>query len=507
MDYDKKIVLVSIGRDKDGLFGSRRSSATERVIKRLQAEKRIYEFFEVDHLSSLDNTVKHLFLRGDSQFLVFVNERNRNIINALASRMIEFDRDCCIEYEPDEDEGVPDDMQAYNMTFARGYYMSLVGNYPLAGLDGTVKHIKTEEGFAKEKIFDKITGLCNVNSSICTECDEDRDMQQIQSSQDNIKQYLDDNRLLPINLVYSDKEKIIINGNTVKGFKRFVKIPYHKRKECRVAKDEQLLYELETEEDIAMLKEDLEYYHRTNTVFGSPFWEGQIRMICRFLSEQECTVRKLPQISINKDGNVFPCDQKRLKIGNIERSSLSEMKNKCAVIDETEKSRRNCGSCDCRDICSKCSFMSGFLRNGFCDLKRNYPYISALYYETNLVKDLKGKFKVFAEIPLEEIKISNIYFQNITDVRYEGKKETKCLFCPYVCVVHGRDVYTIWSPLTGKVFRISREYALVAEYIFGKIPQKNFADLLDSELGYGKEDSSYIAGSSMELFEKAGLFR
>lgn len=505
MDINKKIIIISINRDKNGLFQSSITPAVEKVVLTLEAKGMLCEVFHMEYLSSVEHMAAYLILRGDAQFFLFINEDNRDFVNALAEQIRFLQPESHIEFEVDNTGISEKKERSYSMTFAQGYYMSLVGNYPLAVMDGTIKHIKIKGDFSQKNLLLRVNELCNANSSVCIESSEAVYLNQKQKDYEETKRYLANNRILPINYVYSDSDFLFINGECVNSLKRIVKIPYHQWKDYSASIAEELVFTLETEDDLKMFREDLEFYYKTNTVSQSPFLVGQMHMICRFLSEQDCTVRKLPQVTIKENGKVYPCNQDNWEIGSIGESSLQELKKNCAVIDETEKVAKQCNSCKCRGTCSMCSFMSDFLVKHYCDLRRNYPYISELYYETNVVKDLKRKFKIFDQTPLSEIKISNSYFQSITDVHYTGKKVDRVLFYPHVCIIYSQDIYTIWSPFTGKIFRISKEYAVIAEFIFCKIPQKEFQYLLMEMFEYGRDDSSFVVNSSMNLFKESGL--
>lgn len=505
MELNKKIILISIGRDENGLFQSMQTELTEKVVRKFQKENHLYEIFHMDYLSSAEKIAEYLILRGDAKYCFCRNEENKEFVNALVKQIQLLQQESVIEYVEDNTRAKERKTELHSMTFARGYYMSLAGNYPAGTMDGTIKHIKIKDSFVQMDRLDRMNELCNANSSICVECSESLEINEKQKQYAYVKRYLKENRIIPMNFVSSDADSLYINGEQVNEIKRIAKLPYHRWKENRGLPTEQVLFTLDMEEDIKLFQEDLEFYRRTHTVSHSPFLTGQIHMICRFLSEQDCTVKKLPQVTIKENGKICPCNQETWEIGSITDSSLHDLRANCTVLDENRKAEKKCITCKSKEYCSKCSFMSEILAEHFCELRKNYPFISDLFYETNVVIDLKRKYKVFNQISLTEIKVSNRYFQSITKDSYTGERVKEVLFYQQVFIVYSNDTYVVWSPVTGKIYGISKEYAIVAEFIFRRIPQKAFQQLLMDMLGYGQEDSQFIVSSSMKQFKQSKL--
>lgn len=505
MEINKKIILISIGRDENGLFQSMHTELAEQIVRKFQEENQIYEIFHMEYLSSVENIAEYLILIGDAKYCFCRSEDNQGFVNALVKQIQLLQPESSIEYVEDNTNAEEKKTELYSMAFARGYYMSLTGNYPACTMDGTIKHIKIKGNYVQVECLDRMNELCNANSSICMECSESLESSEKQKQYAYIKRYLNENRILPMNFVCSDADSLYINGEQVNKVRRITKLPYHRWKENRGLRTEQVLFTLDTEEDIKLFREDLEFYRKTYTLAQSPFLTGQIHMFCRFLSEQDCAVKKLPQVTIKENGRICPCNQEKWEIGSITESSIHELRANCTVIDENRKADKKCIACESSGHCSKCSFMPEFLAEHFCSLRKNYPFISDLFYETNVVIELKRKYKVFNQTLLTNIKISNRYFQSITEDNYTGEREKEVLFYQHVFIVYGNGTYTVWSPVTGKIYGISKEYAVVAEFIFRRIPQKAFQQLLMDMFGYGQEDSQFIVSSSMKRFKQSQL--
>ena len=505
MELNKKIIFIGIDRDENGLFQSIHTELGEQVVRKFKEENQLYEIFHMEYLSSVENIAEYLILRGDAKYCFCRSEKNQELVNALVKQIQLLQPESSIEYVEDNTSAKERKMELYSMTFARGYYMSLAGIYPVGTMDGTIKHIKIKENFVQMDCLDRMNELCNANSSICVECSESLESSEKQRQYANVKRYLNENRILPMNFVCSDSDSLYINGEQVNEVKKIIKLPYHRWKENRRLPTEQVLFTLDREEDIKLFQEDLEFYRRMHTLAQSPFLTGQIHMFCRFLSEQDCTVKKLPQVTIKENGRICPCNQEKWEIGSILESSLHELRANCTVIDENMKAEKKCITCESRKHCSKCSFMPEFLAEHFCELRKNYPFISDLFYETNVVIELIRKYKVFNQTPLTDIKVSNRYFQSITEDSYTGERVKEVLFYHHVFIVYSNNTYTVWSPVTGKIYGISKEYAVVAEFIFRRIPQKEFQQLLVDMFGYGEEDSQFIVSSSMKLFKQSQL--
>lgn len=505
MEINKKIILISIGRDENGLFQSMHTKLVEQIVRKFQEENQLYEIFHMEYLSSVENIAEYLILRSDAKYCFCRSEENREFVNALVKQIQLLQPESSIEYVEDNTSAKERKTKLHSMTFARGYYMSLTGNYPACTMDGTIKHIKIKENFVQLDCFDRMNEFCNTNSSICIECSDSLKSSEKHKQYAYIKRYLDENRILPMNCICSDADSLYLNGEQVNEVKRITKMPYHRRKENRGLPTELVIFMLDAEEDIKVFREDLEFYQKTHTLAQSPFLTGQIHMFCRFLSEQDCTVKKLPQVTIKENGRICPCNQEKWEIGSITESSIHELRANCTVIGENRKVEKECIICESREHCSKCSFMPEFLAEHFCDLRKNYPFISDLFYETNVVLELKRKYKVFIQTPLTDIKVSNRYFQSITEDSYMGEREKEVLFYQHVFIVYSNDTYTVWSPVTGKIYGISKEYAVVAEFIFRRIPQKAFQQLLMDMFGYGQEDSRLIVSSSMKQFKRSQL--
>ena len=308
-----------------------------------------------------------------------------------------------------------------------------------------------------------------------------------------------------MNFECDDADSLYINGVQESKVKRIKKIPYHVWKEREKKLTEQIVYTLDTKDDILLFQEDLEFYQKTHTLIRSPFFNGQMYMFCRFLSKQDCTIQMLPQVTIKGNGRLCPCNQEKWEIGSIEESSLSELRTNCMIIDENQKVIKKCNTCKSNEYCSMCSFMPEFLEEHFCTLRKNYPFIADLFYETNVLIELQRKYKVFNQTSLDEIKISNRYFQSITEDRYTGEKEKEVLFYQYVFVIYCNNIYMIWSPITGKIYRISKECAIVAEFIFRRIPINAVQQLLMDMFEYSQDDSQFIVDSTIKNFKQSHL--
>ena len=101
MDINKKIIIISINRDKNGLFQSSITPAVEKVVLTLEAKGMLCEVFHMEYLSSVEHMAAYLILRGDAQFFLFINEDNRDFVNALAEQIRFLQPESHIEFEED----------------------------------------------------------------------------------------------------------------------------------------------------------------------------------------------------------------------------------------------------------------------------------------------------------------------------------------------------------------------------------------------------------------------
>lgn len=401
-------------------------------------------------------------------------------------------------------------------TFTYGYIFSWAGDYVTVPLNGYTKHVRINAEILSEDILQKLSEFCSINSSICIQSGESHSEEKYKLSNmseiyrynhevQNVKKMMDDSGSLPMTILLKDEQgdiqvdSVVRNLNlqlreiSYKGFKELDKIPldvFHNIK-------------LEDAKDYELLLEDVETFRKNKNLAHSPLLYGKMQNSCRFMSRNHCSLTKIPRLTIANDGELYPCDDCSKSIGNINSNAYFDVMQNAYVCSENNFNEKNCGKCPAVVFCPKCSLLPDALEMDYCEIMRERSYITDFIIESIVLKQVMLSTPSFSKYKLEDIYLSNEYFQYYLDDVEDGNELP--FFSKYVFMTIHKGEHTIWSPNTNKTFRISKEIALIAECLFKRMSPSTIQKFLQERLGLKAEEVEHICTVTYDYFNKFNL--
>lgn len=398
-------------------------------------------------------------------------------------------------------------------TLMNGLIFSHTGEYITIPLNGFVKHVKVHLNRLGEELYSFLEDACSVNSSILIEGEKTK-------SENNIYHVAGTNRVYeklqwieeireesrkesfyPKNLISIDDTQVTINGLVNSIDVNYLEIPYSKFDEAEEAIGVKV-FTVEQPEDFDAFVKEADEYFSNKAICNSTLLRGRMKNMCRFLSRNYCSLTKVPRIEIDEDGRIYPCYEKNITLGTIE-DSLFDITQEAYVQHENTIRNNQCSKCPANIGCPKCVNIPEFLKKQYCSVMVNKPYISDFVIDSIVMSHLVHTNKIFAQMDLSKVKISNEYMQNILTAYEDGTEAP--FFSKYVFIIQADSFFGIWSPVTNRTYRISKEIAIIGEGLLKKIEPSKIMKIIEEITGLPNEQASQLCRSTFDLFYKNNL--
>lgn len=399
-------------------------------------------------------------------------------------------------------------------TFSYGYVFSCTGEYVTVPLNGYSKHIKIDSKDIDENILRRLNEFCSINSSICIKKSEENnsdkeklyhlnssnEIYKYNSQIENLKNKMKEIGTIPMRIILKDSTgNISIDSMVNSESLKIQDITYKEIKEMKsFSNNIMYIIYLKTEEDYKLLLEDIEIYKENKSLKNSPLIHGKLYNTCRFLSRNYCNLTKLPRLTIEDSGEIYPCGDCEKSIGNILKDDYYDVVQNAYICNENNFTDKNCAKCKSAILCAKCSLLPSFIKDSYCDVMINKPYISDFIIESAIVKEIMITSSLYNEASIEDIAISNEYFQYyINDI--EKGNELPYL-SKYVFIAIYKNNHVIWCPNNGKIYRISKEIAIVTEALLKCLPLQDIPKVVSERLNISLEKAQQLCDITYEKF-------
>lgn len=260
--------------------------------------------------------------------------------------------------------------------FFEEYRNFFTGLYSHEYLNGLVEHLAISPEFNQLKALQQ---FCSINSSVLIQspC---REMEQYRSFKASA---------LVQNYYYHHLYQVVEMDNAIEllsddGVPSMIihRFPYTKAQEAPTGSP--CLLTIETPEDLKAFLSNAQHWYLTGSLKDDYELRGIISNTCRWLGRGHCPVQQLPRLTVDTEGNLYPCKDCHTSIGNI-RDNPTDLKGRVKALVDNAIAQRDCTKCNAQDYCSQCTLLPSFLSpREYCSIMRERPYLTA-YLQTILV--------------------------------------------------------------------------------------------------------------------------
>lgn len=410
-------------------------------------------------------------------------------------------RDYWIEYLGNELKEFINDNHSENYNaLSLGFTISQTCEYVGVSLVGSTKHIVLDKAQVSVENLLKLNEFCSINSALhIYDAEGEKSTKLVDkyhfnrigevirydAFQNEKKEILMQHHMLPINMVtFSEGMPINVNGITNATGKKYHLMPYSQVDiKKKIDKEYMITLTLEKIEDLDKLLEDAEIFRETNKIAHSPLQYYNLQNVCRFMSRNYCQVEELPHFRVDQEGEIYPCIDNAISVGNMQEAYF-DIKQNTYMYYEKEISRRQCTTCSAVAICTRCAYLPDFMKERFCDIMKTKNYVSDFVIESKVLPGIIRSCKGYEKVKIEDINISNEYMFLYTKGEEYGKEVP--YFAKYVFLTECKGMHTIWSPVTNKVYKISKEIFIIAECLLRRWKLEDINNYLVKELNLEK---------------------
>lgn len=396
-------------------------------------------------------------------------------------------------------------------TLSRGILFSITGEYVSVPINGFVKHVKINMSDIDKDVIDFINEVCSVNSSILFEGIENEsesnnayieNLKKITCSTckfENIEKLENEQKSYPLNCAYVDADTLNINEIVNDGDLKLKEISFSAYKRVQGEnKDYKNMYifTLDTEKDLQCLMEQVDEYYKTKQIYKSYLLDGKLKNMCRFMSRNYCSVTKIPRIAISNNKKIYPCYEMEEKIGDLS-NSVYELTQEVYYKHQMRLKDSKCATCPANIACTKCIYMPEFLREKYCEIMINHPYITDFLIESMIVTNLSRTNQQVGKLRFNEIYISNEFIQNILEDEIQGEEIP--YFTKYAFLIVTGEFFALWSPNTNKAFRVTKEIAVVCEALFKRLTYNEIIEITTKYNNMSEENATIFCEKVFKL--------
>ncbi|HAY3977471.1 TPA: hypothetical protein JRS23_004416, partial [Escherichia coli] len=404
-------------------------------------------------------------------------------------------------------------------TLSTGIVCSCTGEYVSVPLSGFVKHVIIDFEDINEDVLNFLDEVCSINSSIWIKGEKPSTKSKLYNIKglnakylkkewiEDIKEKTAENYSFPKNLVSVENNIIDINGIIDNAGLKMIEVPYSKLRDSKspglnynkVNNKDMTIVSVDTEEDFSAFLNEVDEYYKTKKIYHSSLLNSRMKNVCRFLSRNYCSLTKIPRIEIDNTGNVYPCYERLAPIGSI-KDSMFDITQSAYLKHEIKIKENLCSKCEVAVGCSKCACMPDFIKEKYCYLMINKPYITDFILESMIISHMRYINKEVSKLKTKDIRISNEHMQNLL-TQYENGSENP-FFSKYVFLAVTDSFYSIWSPSTNKIYRVTREISIIAEALLKRINPTEIIKIVAKEINLSEEEALVLCNDVFRLFYK-----
>jgi hypothetical protein len=405
-------------------------------------------------------------------------------------------------------------------TYSKGHLKSRIGMYADMMPAGKVHHLIIDEGTAIPLCADDFNELMSVNSSVLIEEETDEDLPDtVYFDSDGIahtgsRQYAEfiDKAVAegrnPSNLIRRSGNSILVNDLAYGKEFGILRLTYSQAKEnierLKNEKDKNkiTLIRIDTENDFKLLLEDAESFKDSRRIASLPLAYALLENACRFLGKNQCSVSKLPRMHCRADGSVSVCESSSDCF--IEKREPFGIMQNYYVSHEKAGVERDCYKCKAHDACAGCSELPGYMKNDYCGIITERPYVLDYICLPHYLERLRETISGFADIDGERIRISTAHMVNLIDEKIDGGS-AEYLYPFTACIICGGR-YVLWSPVTNKYYRVSREFAVYIELLLRRVRPEEAVGHFAGYAGVDYEEAAKSIVRMNMMLSSAGAF-
>lgn len=388
-------------------------------------------------------------------------------------------------------------------TLSRGILSSMTGEYISVPLTGFVKHMHVDKSLLKdEQVVNLVNEVCSINSSVLTDRINQKQGDSVYSIDkldkivalneeiSEIETICDEQESFPLNLAHKNGDSLIINGIVNNAELKLIEIPFSDFENIKRKKSDytsMYIFTLDTEKSLQCFVNQIDRYYNTKQISESYLLYGKLKNMCRFMSRNYCSATKVPRLAVNDRKEICSCYEMDEKIGDLS-NSIYELTQEVYYKHQMRLKESKCATCSANIGCPKCIFMPEHIKEKYCDIMINRPYVSDFLIDSMILTNLSRINKQVRNLNYKDIYISNEFFQNILPDELRG--EELPYVTKYAFLINSDGFYALWSPNTNKTFSVTKEIAVVCEALFKRLSVADIIKVVGKYNNMSEDDAT-----------------
>lgn len=403
--------------------------------------------------------------------------------------------------------------------FSRGFLRSRTGMYNGIFLDRYVKHIEIEDENFNERIASYLNEIACINSSIIIRgakarindekgyFDSSSNGRILNTTYELYREKMLNAGAVPSNIITRD-ENIRINDLYYMPKSNLVEAHYADIKKMILEKakpDRENIYytySISQLKDFNVFLEDAESFYNQHKLIDSPLEYGNIQNNCMFMNYKCCYVDKIPRVYISGDENIYICSDYSEPLGKVGQAAF-ELAQNSYVRKERMIKDRGCAECPSKSWCAKCTHLPEILKNNYCDIMRNKPYVADYIMASEILLQLITTSPKFMHTDMSDFTVSSEYMFNFSEDVKKGEENP--FFPKYTYLYECNGEYVFWSSVKSTFTVVSKEIACVLELLLRCLSPFQIYEEYGRIMHVLKDESEKVCKYVFEKFNKAGV--
>ena len=416
---------------------------------------------------------------------------------------------------------IMENTKKYYYTYYRGFLKSKTGLYSGVNIDGYVRHLDINQNSFESMSKDTINEILSINSSIYVRRDDintvvdDEIIFDIEGIAHNKNQYyrnlinkISCGEAFPCNLIYINDSRLYLNDIAYQDETNLCDVNYKwatehidEIKNYSSTSDVLYMIDIQDKEDYDLFLADADKYMRTHKIDGLPLAYGFLQNACRFISQNNCSVDKIPRLKVDENEYMHMCD--KYVNSEFKAETMYELTHNCYVHREKLLSRRGCYDCPTQIWCPKCTELPEYISENYCQIMKEKTYVLDYVLMPHYITGLRESVKGFKEMDIKEVYISNEYMFNLIDS--EIKSDVEPYFPKFTTCIFNGTQNILWSPVNNRYYKLSREFAYYIELLLKRKSMGYILEDLKTKYNISQEEAIVNIKLMNDILKKSGV--
>ncbi|MCL6604447.1 MAG: hypothetical protein K6T94_16415 [Paenibacillus sp.] len=259
-----------------------------------------------------------------------------------------------------------------------------------------------------------------------------------------------------------------------------------------------------SEEDLNAYLADVDHFSRTGTFQYGYEIQSYLVDSCRWSGAYSCGVKQLPRLFVDGEMAVSSC-RGCSSIGSLE-DSMDTLLMQTSVISDQEQLWRECGSCEIKDSCTKCSFLPSFInRQQYCDIRKKHKMMHLYMQTVQLLKGLNKYSQAFSGLSIANLRVSLPTCTHKYPYDHRGNGQSSVSETIFLFFIE--DTPMVYNAGTQKILKLNELMALLLEGLIVGANAGEMKKVLMEHYQIEEGYASQIVSQAMDLFTQEGCLK